>query len=387
LSLGKGGVLRDYDGTKEPNGVIEEQAMFPGFVQIGKDLTGKEGVYTSIQFPKEKMKTLLLTTQELYLKNGFTTVTDFATLDTSYNIIKELGDEQKLKVDVGMAYYSLATTVDRVKELYSKNYTNHYRVIGGKLNLDGGSPGRTAFLREPYYTPTPGQPADYRGYSSITKQDDMNKLVGSYYQAKIPYFIHALGAVAVDQAIAAVKYSEEKYKYPDARTNLIHLQQVQPDQFDTLANLDVTLTFQITHNYYFGDFHNEYIYGPKRTARLNPMREALNKSLSTTFHHDSPVHPIDQLFIMWISVNRESRSGTVYGHDQRLTAYEALYASTAESAYQLFEEDIKGSITVGKNSDLVILSDNPVKVDPKTIKDINVLETIKDGKSVYRLSE
>ncbi len=380
----EGGSLQYYEGTKEPNGVIEEQAMLSAFSKIGGDIIGKEGVYTGIQFKKNKMKKLVLEAQEVYLKHGYTTISDFAGTDESYNTIKELGTEGNLKADVGMAYYSVLTTIDNVKSLYSKEYTNHFRVIGGKLNLDGGSPGRTAYLREPYYTPTPGQPANYRGYSSITKQEDMNKLVGSYYKEKIPFYIHALGDAAVDQCIAAVQFSEKNYKYDDIRTNLIHLQQVQPDQFDALENLDVTLTYQITHNYYFADFHNKYIYGPERTARLNPMRDGLNKGLSTTFHHDSPVHPVNQIFLMWIAVNRESRSGKTFGLDQKLTPYEALYASTNAAAYQFFEENKKGTITKGKLADFVILSENPLKVNPENIKNITVLETIKEGKTVFK---
>ena len=380
----EGGSLQFYEGTKEPNGVIEEQAMLNAFSKIGGDIIGKEGIYTGIQFNKDKMKKLVLEAQEVYLKHGYTTISEFATTDDSYNTVKELATEGKLKADVGMAYYAVLTTIDNVKSLYSKEYTNHLRVIGGKLNLDGGSPGRTAYLREPYFTPTPGQPTDYRGYSSIKKQEDMNALVGSYYKEKIPFYIHALGDAAVDQCIAAVKFSEENYKYDNIRTNLIHLQQVQPDQFDALENLDVTLTYQITHNYYFADFHNKYIYGPERTARLNPMRDGLNKGLSTTFHHDSPVHPVNQIFLMWIAVNRESRSGKVYGADQKLTPYEALYASTNAVAYQYFEENKKGTISEGKLADFVILSENPLKINPENIKNIVVLETIKEGKTVYK---
>jgi len=135
-------------------------------------------------------------------------------------VIKELGDDNQLKVDFGLAFYSDLTDPKEVKSLYSKDYTNNMRVFGGKLNLDGGSPGRTAFLGEKYYTPTPGQPEDYRGYSSNSKQEDMNQLVASYYNEEIPFFIHALGDAALDQCIKAVKYAEEKAGYDDIRTNL-----------------------------------------------------------------------------------------------------------------------------------------------------------------------
>ena len=71
------------------------------------------------------------------------------------------------------------------------------------------------------------------------------------------------------------------------------------------------------------------------------------------------------------------------GPDERLTPYEALKAITIWSAKQHFEEDRKGSIETGKQADLVILSDNPLTIDPEKINEIVVLETIKNGEVVW----
>lgn len=380
----EGGSIRYYEGTKTPNGIIEEQAGLQGMSVIGEDITGVKGTYAGVQFPPEKMMELVLKAQDEYIENGYTTITDFASTKDTYDVITKLGEQGKIAVDVGLAYYAMLSSPKEIKEMVTKDYKNHVRVIGGKINLDGGSPGRTAFLRDPYYTPSPGQSPGYRGYSSIAKQADMNALVSGYYKEQVPLFIHALGDAALDQCIEAIKYAEGLNGYKDIRTNLIHLQLIQADQFEKLKELDVTATFQITHNYYFADFHNEFIYGPERTQRLNPMKEALEVGLPLTFHHDSPIHPIGQLHLIWTAVNRTSRSGKLYGGENRLTVYEALYASTATGAYQYFEEDTKGTIEVGKLADLVILDKNPLKVDPADLKNIKVVETIKEGKSVYK---
>ena len=90
--------------------------------------------------------------------------------------------------------------------------------------------------------------------------------------------------------------------------------------------------------------------------------------------------------ILHTTVNRTSRSGKVIGPDQRVDAYTALRSITDWAAYQCFEEDRKGTLTVGKLADLVILSEDPLLVEPAAIKDIQVLETIKDGKTVYKAS-
>jgi len=89
------------------------------------------------------------------------------------------------------------------------------------------------------------------------------------------------------------------------------------------------------------------------------------------------------MFVMWSAVNRLSRSGVVIGPDQRITPLEALKAITINAAAQYSEEASKGSLEVGKLADLVILDTDPLKVDPMKIKDIHVLETLKEGKRVY----
>jgi hypothetical protein len=86
---------------------------------------------------------------------------------------------------------------------------------------------------------------------------------------------------------------------------------------------------------------------------------------------------------MWATVNRTSRSGKVMGADERLTPIEGLKAITIWPAFEIFEEKSKGSIEPGKVADLVILDKNPLTVDPATINQIVVLETIKEGKTVY----
>jgi hypothetical protein len=83
-------------------------------------------------------------------------------------------------------------------------------------------------------------------------------------------------------------------------------------------------------------------------------------------------------------VNRRSASGQVIGPDQRVTPYQALRAVTANAAWQIKEEKTKGTLEVGKLADLVILERNPLRGDPATIKDIAVLETIKEGRTIFR---
>jgi predicted amidohydrolase YtcJ len=117
---------------------------------------------------------------------------------------------------------------------------------------------------------------------------------------------------------------------------------------------------------------------------MSPMRAAIDLGLRPTNHTDYGVAPIDQMMTIWTAVNRVSRSGEVIGPDQRITPLEALKAITINAAYEYREENSKGSLEPGKLADLVILDKNPLKVSPMTIKDIHVVETIKEGKSIYK---
>jgi predicted amidohydrolase YtcJ len=152
------------------------------------------------------------------------------------------------------------------------------------------------------------------------------------------------------------------------------------------------------HIYYLGDRHWEIFFGPDRSARMSAAQDAIDRDIIWTTHADTPVFEHNPLVLMWAQVNRISYGGREiftedYDHDptgryrsvdQRVTPEEALRAITINAAYQEFEEDVTGSIEVGKRADFVILEENPLKVDPMHIRDIKVLETIVGGETVFK---
>jgi predicted amidohydrolase YtcJ len=136
------------------------------------------------------------------------------------------------------------------------------------------------------------------------------------------------------------------------------------------------------HTFYWGDWYKQIV-GPEQAAQISPMRSILNTGLHATSHTDAPVALPNLMQVAWATVNRTSRSGKVIGPDERVTPYEAMQMITIWGAEQFGEQAAKGSIKEGKLADFVILSDNPVTIDPKDINRIQVLETIKEGKSVW----
>ena len=377
----EGGRIERMPGSQEPNGILQENAMFGVvFPVLNRLLDGGADIQNG-EPPGETALQHMDAALQQYMKQGFTTVTEMALTPLPMALLQEMARQQRLPVDVIAMPLSKAYDAKQVRELYSPTYENRLRVGGIKIVLDGGSPGRSAYLLEPYHVQLVGE-RDYRGYPHLADQAVLNDIVAGHAAAGNPLYIHALGDAAVDQALQALASLSAQ---PE-RSQLIHVQQAQEEQLDALAKLNVTLTFQVAHNYYFGDFHREQIYGPERTARLNPARSALDRGFSVSIHHDSPVHPIDQFTLIWAAVNRLTRSGQVIGPEQRMTVLEALQASTINAAYQFFEEDHKGSIEVGKLADFIILSRNPLEIDPLDLRSLEVLQTIKEGETVYRRS-
>jgi len=119
---------------------------------------------------------------------------------------------------------------------------------------------------------------------------------------------------------------------------------------------------------------------------ISPMRDAIDAGLRPTNHTDFVVAPLDQMMMLWSAVNRVSRAGAEIGPTQRVTAYEGLKTMTEWAAEQYGEQDSKGTLEVGKLADLVILDQDPLQVEPMAIKDIRVVETIKEGKTIYPAS-
>jgi predicted amidohydrolase YtcJ len=170
---------------------------------------------------------------------------------------------------------------------------------------------------------------------------------------------------------------------PELRTTIIHAQTMREDQLDYSAKHGLTPSFFPIHVYFWGDRHRDIFLGPKRAARISPSRTALDRNLKITLHHDAPIAGIEMLTVAWAAVNRVTTGGKELGPEHRITPFEALRAITADAAWQNFEEDLKGTLETGKLADMVILSEDPMEIDPMKIKDIQVLKTLKEGREIY----
>ena len=165
---------------------------------------------------------------------------------------------------------------------------------------------------------------------------------------------------------------------------MIHAQTARDDQLDSMKNLGIIPSFFSMHTFYWGDWHRDETLGRERAFRISPAQTAIRKGILFTEHHDAPVGLPSSIMILHTAVNRTSRTDSVIGSEERLTPYQAMLSITRHAAYQYFEEDRKGTLTPGKLADLVVLDGNPLRMDPRRIIDIHVVETVKEGRTVYR---
>lgn len=365
----EGGVIRRRPGSREPNGVLEELASIPYMI-------------AAINATKAEDKDYFLTKGlELAKSFGYTTTNEGRLMGFQQSDITSAAERGLLDIDV-MSYVDYTAKEILDTAWFSRDYKGHYRVAGLKITLDGSPQGRTAWRTVAYLLPPDGQKAGYKGYPAIPDTKVVAGLMDEAYQKGWPVKLHANGDAAIDQMIEAVRPAHQKYGPGDRRTTLIHGQFLRKDQVPTLKELQIFPSLFPMHTFYWGDWY-EQIIGPELAAGISPMRTVLDAGMIATSHTDAPVALPNLMQVMWATVNRTSRSGKVIGPGERLTPLEALKSITLWGAYQHFEEKTKGSLEVGKLADMVILSDDPLTIEPMKINTIQVLETIKEGKTVF----
>jgi predicted amidohydrolase YtcJ len=365
----EGGVIRRRPDSREPNGVLEELASFPVMIPAVNAQSAEDKDY------------FLQKGLQLAKSFGYTTTTEGRAFAFQHADLVSAAERGLLDIDV-MSYIDYTNRELLDSEWFSKNYKGRYRIAGEKITLDGSPQGRTAWRTIPYLIAPDGQDSGYMGYPAIPDDEVLIDLFEQAYQNGRPVHVHANGDAAIDQMIRTVAPAHARYGPADRRTTLIHGQFLRQDQIASLKELQIFPSLFPMHTFYWGDWYDEII-GPELAQQISPMRSVLNAGLLATSHTDAPVALPNLMQVMWATVNRVSRSGKVMGPDERITPLEALKAITLWGAYEHFEEATKGSIEPGKLADLVILSDNPLTIDPMLINKIKVLRTIKEGKVVY----
>ncbi|MDG2224502.1 MAG: amidohydrolase [Rubripirellula sp.] len=366
-----GGVIRRQKDGQEPNGVLEETAAFP----LLEKLIGRVG--------EAGAATFIRAGAELWARFGYTTAQDGRSMPGMVKAFKEVAAEGGLKIDV-VSYPDILVARQAIEREMSTDYRNRFRVAGAKLTIDGSPQGFTAWRDRPYYDPVGDYPPGYLGYPAASAKEVADAIEWTFAN-DIQIITHANGEAASDQLIAFIRAAIQKHGPGDRRPVLIHGQFLREDQIDAFKNLGVLPSLFPMHTYYWGDWHREHTVGPRLADDISPTGWCMKRGMKFTTHHDAPVAFPDSMRVLDATVTRRSRSGDIIGPEHRVDVMTAIKAMTIWPAWQHFEEKTKGSIEVGKLADLVILDQDPTRVDVDKLDQIQVLETIKEGVTVFAM--
>lgn len=371
-----GGHIQRLPGSQEPNGVCEGETRWMALAKL--PLGGPEG-----------MLKRLAKVQEQFISYGVTTMQEGAASPRDMQIFQAAAAHGLLKAD--LAFYAIGNREESIADetLAKDHYENHLRMAGIKMVADGSFFG-TIKLSTPWNVPPEGQAADFTGLMYVT-EEEMRAFIRLAFESGQPLMIHTSGDACIQTFLNA--YAAEakacRVDLSKRRDVLLHAIVFTEAQADQAKELNLIVSFIAPRISFPGNKAVEDLYGYERLSHVCPVRYAVDRGIPYTLHVDYPILPPHMLMLMFAAVTRTSIAdpGKVYGPELRITPTEALKAITIHAAYQYGEENQKGSITVGKLADLVILDRNPLSVDPMELMKVKVLETIKEGKTIFTLQD
>jgi predicted amidohydrolase YtcJ len=240
---------------------------------------------------------------------------------------------------------------------------------GNKFLLDGQPP--TSYTYEAHPGPSWNMPT--------WNYDSLEIAVKRLHRGGRQCSFHVMGDAAIDMALDAIEAAQNDTLIPDIRHRLEHVMIPTYESLQRMKELDVLVCMQPAAIYTGGEFYHIY-WGPERMQRLMPLRSMIDTGLHVSLGSDYPTVPsLDPRLALWSAIERETTGGYVINENESITIQEALYAHTIEAAYAAHEEDIKGSIEVGKYADLTVWTDNLYEQEVDDILDNEIVMTIVGG--------
>lgn len=363
-----GGImLRDTAGKL--NGVLLEKAMYILLAKMPQPTA-------------EQKLAALDAAQASYFAEGYTHAQDGATQPADVAFLTSPAARERLRIDLALLPFSPGLDALLANpDIRFGSWQDHVKLQGIKFVLDGSVQARTGYFTRDYARGSPDGAHPWHGQPVLSEQEFCTQ-AGKVHARGWQIFAHANGDAAIDMAIRCFDALGIKAA-DDRRPIVIHSQFQRPDQLPAYARIGVGPAYFSNHTWYWGDVHRTNF--PAEVVNfISPFRSARAAGLIPSNHSDYSVTPLDTRFMLWTSMARVSPTGVVSGPDERLDAYAALQALTTGPAWQAFEEKRKGRIKPGLLADFVILDRNPLTTPVDGIKDIKVLETIKEGRSVWK---
>jgi predicted amidohydrolase YtcJ len=370
-----GEILKTKDG--DPTGLMRETAQ--NLVRRG---TG-EPVRTAAEIEADGRRLLVLADEEVLAKG----ITSFQDAGSSFDVIdrmKRLSDEGALHVRLWVMVSGRGNSAAFPQGLDAHRlvgYADHHLTVRAiKFYMDGALGSRGAWLLDPY-----ADKPDSTGFNTTPLEDirtGAQLAIDHAYQM----CIHAIGDRANREVLNVYEetFKKNHTSGKDLRWRIEHAQHLNPADIPRFGQLGVIASMQAIHATSDGGWVSDRL-GDKRVEEGAYVWQKLMKSGAVvTSGTDAPVENVDPIPNYYASVTRKLADGRAFYPDQRLSRLDALRAYTLQNAYAAFEEDIKGSLTVGKLADITVLSKDITTVPDEEIKSAKVSYTIIGGKVVYK---
>ena len=380
------GVYGPEDAAKYPEGeVMVENGKLTGLVRGHTHFW----LWGQVDYTEEQQKKAAMRSHQQLLENGITSIGDMGECDRpSYHIMEKLCRSGEFKVRSYMALHSI------FGKPYSKEDNEHWMKLGFltglgdehfrigpcKFMIDGGSGGPSCYTREPY-SHDPNLPSE-RGWEREEVWDYIKLIDDAECQATA----HAIGDGAVEfmvegyeKAFAACK---DKEAFKARRHRIEHCTLVDQDLIDRMAKMNicpsVNAGLQIRNGKNLARF-----YGPERNKYLGALKSMMAAGIKCSLHSDAPSGPVGFEMIDG-AVNRyDIRQDYQCDTTQAVSLLDAIRCCTWNAAYSSYEENIKGSVEVGKLADLIVLDRDILHMDTHELHNVKVDLTMIDGVVEY----
>ena len=371
------GVTRD---TKAPTGgeILKDQSGNPtGFM--------RETAKNLIRVPAltdDEIRLQLAKADQEAISHGITTFQDAGSSFHVIDVTKKMIDESRMHVRLWMMIRmpndALLQNVDRYRMIGYGN--NQLTVRAIKVTADGALGSRGAWLLEPY-----ADKPDSTGLVPATVAT-LPATAQIALDHKMQLCVHAIGDRANREVlnIYEAAFKKNNVNSKELRWRIEHAQHLSAADIPRFGQMGVIASMQAIHCTSDAVFVPDRL-GDKRSEEGAYVWQKLMKSGAVvTNGTDTPVESIDPIPNYYASVTRKTASGKVFYPDQRMSRMEALRAYTAQNAFASFEENVKGTLAVGKLADVTILSQDITTVPEEQIKATKVTYTIIGGKVVYK---
>ncbi len=363
-----GGLIVKDRKTGEPTGVLKDNAM---------DLVTK---FIPDPTAEENYEALLAALDEAK-RLGITSVQDI-TYDDALSVFQKAKDNGKLTCRI-FTRWPISDYQNHVKKNIKIGYGDDYIRMGSlKAFADGSLGSSTAWFFERYDqdTLTTGLPMD------IITDGSMEKWCLNADKNNLQLSVHAIGDRANSYMLDLYEKITNRNPKWDRRFRIEHAQHVRFEDIPRFEKLGVIASVQPYHCIDDGVWAEKRI-GPERIKYTYPFKSFLDAGVKLCFGTDWYVAPLNPILGLYAAVTRrtlDDKNPNGWIPEQKISIEDAIKCYTINSAYASFEENIKGSIEVGKLADLIVLSDDILTIDPVKIKDAKVEMTVFDGKIIYK---